>query len=164
TSNFLTTVTGMMDADVVSTETARIYTNAMDMISVSLALRDNLDVIAAAYKDEFNDFSGAGDNTNALNLAELNDMMNAVDNSSFIDYYNSIIGSLGSQAQTNDSQVINQGMLLGQLENQKLQISGVSIDEEALNMIQYQRAFEGAARVSSTLDSMIETIIFGLGA
>ncbi|MCD6216902.1 flagellar hook-associated protein FlgK [bacterium] len=163
-SNFLTAITGVTDAEVVTTETARAYTNAMDMISISLALQDNLDIIAAASEDEFGMYSGAGDNSNALNIAELNDSMNAVEGSSFMDYYNSIIGELGSQAQANYRLTANQEMLLSQLDNQRAQISGVSIDEESLNMIQYQRAFEGAARVSSTLDSMIETIIFGLGS
>lgn len=163
-SNFFSVITGINEAEVVTTDTARVYTNAMDMISISLALQDNLDIIAAASEDEFGMFSGAGDNSNALNIAEINDSMNAVEGSSFMDYYNGIIGKLGSQAQANYRLVANQGMLLHQLDNQRAQISGVSIDEESLNMIQYQRAFEGAARVSSTLDSMIETIIFGLGS
>ena len=162
--NFLASVTGISDGEVVATEGAKLYTNAMDMIGISLSLMDNLDIIAAANEDEFGFSAGKGDNTNAINIAELNDSMNAVEGSSFNDYYNGIIGKLGSEAQTNYRLVANQGMLLGQLENQRAQISGVSIDEESLNMIQYQRAFEGAARVSSTLDSMIETIIFGLGS
>lgn len=163
-SNFLTTISGISDGTVVATETARLYTNAMDMISISLSLKDNLDIIAAASTNENGISSGVGDNSNALIIAELNDSMDAVEGSSFNDYYNGIIGKLGSESQTNYRLVANQDMLVSQLDNQRTQISGVSIDEESLNMIQYQRAFEGAARVCSTLDSMIETIIFRLGS
>jgi flagellar hook-associated protein 1 FlgK len=163
-TNFLSTVTGVTSAQIQETENARIYTNAMDMFNVSLAALNNLNIIAAAGENDFGDFAGVGDNTNSLAIAEINDLINLVDGASFTDYYNGVIGILGSQAQTNDRLVSNQALLLQQLDSQKAEISSVSIDEETINMIQYQRAFEGAARVSATLDSMIETIIFNLSA
>jgi flagellar hook-associated protein 1 FlgK len=38
-------------------------------------------------------------------------------------------------------------------------ISGVSLDQELTNMIQYQHSFEAAAKVVTTADSMYQTII-----
>lgn len=48
---------------------------------------------------------------------------------------------------------------LQQLQNQRSSISGVSIDEESAKMIQYQRAFQAAARVISTVDDLTVSVI-----
>ena len=45
------------------------------------------------------------------------------------------------------------------LELERQSISGVSVDEEAINMIRFQRAFQGAARYVSIIDQMIEEVI-----
>jgi flagellar hook-associated protein 1 FlgK len=45
------------------------------------------------------------------------------------------------------------------LANQKDAVSGVSLDEEAMNLMRYQRAYQAAARVISTADEMMQTIL-----
>lgn len=45
------------------------------------------------------------------------------------------------------------------LEAQHLSISGVNIDEEAVRMIQYQRAFQASAKVISTVNELLETLL-----
>jgi flagellar hook-associated protein 1 FlgK len=45
------------------------------------------------------------------------------------------------------------------LEAQHLSISGVNIDEEAVQMIEYQRAYQAAARVISTINELLETLL-----
>jgi flagellar hook-associated protein 1 len=45
------------------------------------------------------------------------------------------------------------------LEAQHLAISGVNIDEEAVRMIQYQRAFQASAKVITTVNDMLETLL-----
>ena len=45
------------------------------------------------------------------------------------------------------------------LEGQKLSISGVSLDEEAINLIQYQRAFQATARVVSTISELLDVLV-----
>ena len=39
------------------------------------------------------------------------------------------------------------------------QLSGVSLDEEMVTMLQAQRAYEAAARVMTTVDSVLDTLI-----
>ena len=45
------------------------------------------------------------------------------------------------------------------LEGQKLAVSGVNMDEEAVNMISYQRAYQASAKVISTINALFETLL-----
>jgi len=69
------------------------------------------------------------------------------------------VGNYGANAQAN---VTASGASLQQLTDERNAISGVSLDEESTNMIQYQRAYEAAARVVTTVDSMLQTLL-GVG-
>jgi len=62
---------------------------------------------------------------------------------------------------TNEANKRRQGqeVLLGQLESRKESISGVSLDEEMAFMMQYQRAYQAAATIITTLDEMIQTVL-----
>ena len=53
---------------------------------------------------------------------------------------------------------------LAHLKRQRQEISGVSIDEEATHLIQYQHAYQAAARVISVMDSMLDVLINRTGA
>jgi flagellar hook-associated protein 1 FlgK len=66
------------------------------------------------------------------------------------------VGNYGSNAQAN---VTASGASLRQLTDQRNAVSGVSLDEESTNMLQYQRAYQAAARVVTTVDSMMQTLL-----
>ena len=57
------------------------------------------------------------------------------------------------------SQSANQQILVNQLTNQRAQTSSVSLDEETTHLIQYQHAYQAAARVISVVDGMLDTLI-----
>ena len=42
---------------------------------------------------------------------------------------------------------------------QRESLSGVSLDEEAISLISYQRAFQGAARYLNVVDEMMQTLL-----
>jgi flagellar hook-associated protein 1 FlgK len=46
-----------------------------------------------------------------------------------------------------------------QLDKMREQISGVSMDEETANLLQYQRAFDASAKVISVADQCLETVL-----
>ena len=76
-----------------------------------------------------------------------------------MDMYSNLVlqvGNLGANAQaaTNASNLSVQ-----QLTDQRSAVSGVSLDEETTNMIRYQRAYEAGARVVTTVDSMLDTLM-----
>jgi flagellar hook-associated protein 1 FlgK len=50
-------------------------------------------------------------------------------------------------------------LVLGQLQDQRGSISGVSLDEEAANLIQYQRAYQAAAKVVTSINDMLDAAI-----
>lgn len=128
-------------------------TNASD-IAVNPLIYNNVSMVAAA------EISGApGNGANALAIAQLQNLTTAVGTSTFDNYYKDLIGALGVEAQESSRMVQNQQALVDQLSSRKESISGVSLDEEMTNLIQYQYAYQGAARVVTTLDSMLDTLI-----
>jgi flagellar hook-associated protein 1 FlgK len=79
------------------------------------------------------------------------------------DQYAREVSTIGVLASTAKGQANNQQVLVNQLQNQRQQSAGVSLDEEATHLIQYQRAYQAAARVISVVDSMLDTLINNTG-
>lgn len=75
------------------------------------------------------------------------------------DTYQQNIAALGIDARSIDATVANEAALVGSLQRRRESISGVSLDEEAANLIRYQRAYEAAARVITVADEMIQVLI-----
>lgn len=79
------------------------------------------------------------------------------------EYYVGFVGSIGSIGNVAELQMKNQDLMSTQINNQRQQLTGVSSDEELSNMMKYQHAYNAAARVVSTVDSMIEQVVTSLG-
>jgi flagellar hook-associated protein 1 FlgK len=73
--------------------------------------------------------------------------------------YSQFVAALGVDSNTAQGQSTNQAVLVNQLQQQQQSVSGVSLDEETTNLIQYQRAYQAAAHVVSVMDSMLDTLI-----
>ncbi len=84
-------------------------------------------------------------------------------NGTLSEYYNAMVGQLGVKAQEAVRQTDNNDVLLAQVNNSRLSVSGVSIDEEMANLIKFQQAYSASARMISTLDEMFEKLINGTG-
>ena len=78
---------------------------------------------------------------------------------SFSSIYGSIVAEAGEQIRLAESGLQTQGAILEQAIAQRESISGVSLDEEAINLLQYQKAFEAAARFLRVADEMTQTIL-----
>ena len=79
------------------------------------------------------------------------------------DNYTSMISKVGSDTQYTTNQADSYNTLLTSLNNQKSSYSGVSLDEEMTNVIQYQRSYEACAQVITTASAMMETLITMMG-
>src|SRR5699024_5874266 len=78
-------------------------------------------------------------------------------------FYGSLIGELGVNAENAKRQAGNTEILRAQVDNQRMSVSAVSLDEEMSNMIQFQHAYNAAARSMTTIDEMLDKIINGMG-
>ena len=94
-----------------------------------------------------------GDNGNATALANLQNST-IVSGQTPADYYSNMIDQVGNDVSNATSEQKAVGLVLTQLTNQQASISGVSLDQEATNLIQYQQAYEASARVISTVDEL----------
>ena len=88
---------------------------------------------------------------------------NADSGNTFEGYFKDIIVGLGISAKDADKMVENQDALTGQLIQRRYSISGVSMDEEITNLIQFQHAYQANANVISTLTVMLDTLINRMG-
>ncbi len=99
-----------------------------------------------------------GDNTNAQAFADLANS-GIIGGSTPIDFYSKIVADAGADAQSANTYVKFQTSLVNQLETQRQATSGVSLDEEAVNLVQYQKSFEAAAKMISVGNDLLDTII-----
>lgn len=79
--------------------------------------------------------------------------------STFDDFYASMVGNVGIAASRANSEVEAQKDIVEQLKNIRESISGVSLDEETAKMIEYQKTFEASARLIKTVDEMLDTVM-----
>ncbi len=101
-----------------------------------------------------------GNNANALAVAALQTTALAgLGNATFHDYYSAMAGSFGSTLKGAQDDLQGQELLHGQLESHRAEVSGVSMDEELINLLKYQRAFQAASKLITTSDEMLQTIL-----
>ena len=77
---------------------------------------------------------------------------------SFNSIYSSIVSDAGAGVSNAENALSAQQAILAQTTAQRESVSGVSLDEEAINLLQYQKAYEAAARFIKIADEMTQTI------
>ena len=111
-----------------------------------------------------------GDGDNALVMAQTQDWMTmnrpslaASGTATFAQYYNSLVGQAGVDAKDANSALNQQEAISMQIENRREQVGGVALDEEMVNLIKFQHAYQASARLVTVVDTMLQTLL-GLGA
>jgi flagellar hook-associated protein 1 FlgK len=84
------------------------------------------------------------------------------ENISIGNYYNDIIQKLGNESKEVIRAEKNQSKLVSEIDNLRLNVSGVSLDEEMVNLIQFQHSYNASAKVISTINSLLEVVVNGL--
>jgi flagellar hook-associated protein 1 len=74
-------------------------------------------------------------------------------------FYRDAIARLGVDAQESSRMAENQMSLLSMMARRQESISGVSLDEELANMVQFQLAYQASARLITTFDEILDTVI-----
>ena len=75
------------------------------------------------------------------------------------DDYQRLVNGFGTVVASTKRLAANQQALTSQVDSSREQLAGVSLDEETVNMLSAQRAYEAAARVMTTVDSVLDTLI-----
>lgn len=127
--------------------------------NIEVAITD-LNQIAAAASN-----TGSGDGDNAINLC---DVLNSKDYTalgglSLDQYYTTVVNRLAVEAHTTYSLYDNKESLVDYLTAQQQSIAGVSLDEEAANLIIYENAYNASSRYVSVIDEMLNTLINSTG-
>lgn len=78
---------------------------------------------------------------------------------SFSNVYEDIIGHLGTDVRQAVDEKQASDIVLAQIKENKEAVSGVSLDEEAQNMMKYQNAFNASSKLITTADDMMQTIL-----
>lgn len=123
----------------------------------------------------FTPVQGNGIGDNAVKLAEGlktgmrsadifgQDYNSTLEDASLDTYYGSVSGALGVQSQNAQRLSDNQTTLVKQITQWRESASGVNMDEEMTNMIRFQKGYSAAARVITTMDSMLDKLINDTG-
>lgn len=123
-------------------------------LSVSKDILEDVGHISSAGQ-----MSAPGDNRVALRMANLSQDKVVGGESTIGEFYNSMVGKVGIQARRADSSQQSQKDIVKQLGNIRESISGVSLDEEATKLIEYQKSFDASARLIRTADEMFDTVL-----
>ncbi len=99
-----------------------------------------------------------GNNEIAKQIASLKDQK-ILNGLTIGENYSSFINNIANTIQQNQQNVDTYDLVLNQLNQQKASYSGVSVDEEMMNIIKYQRSFDASAKLVSVADQLLETII-----
>lgn len=131
-----------------------------------------MEILKITSREEFlkNVYTDSNDNPltsvdpNGPNLADRMETKISSNNSgtTIDNYFKATISQLGVSNQEAKRMVKNQEALVDQLIVRRESISGVSIDEEMTNMLQFQRAYEANAKMISVIDQLLDVVVNGL--
>ncbi len=119
---------------------------------------DGLPEAGDRFTIEFNQ-SATADNSNGLLLSGLQFQKHVEGNSTYQESYSNLINQVGSTTRQAQIARDSKTTLLDQAIATRDAISGVNLDEEAVNLTQYKQAYEAAAKVIVASKEMFQTIL-----
>ena len=103
---------------------------------------------------------GASDGSNAQLLAEfIDNPAAALGNVSLSEYYDTLVSTIAQSSATSTALTNGLQSYQDSLNSQREQFSGVSLDEEALMMMQFQRSYQASARLISVIDELFNVLL-----
>jgi len=140
----------------VNSTTALVGGSSARDFQVNPAVLNDLDLIAASSTST----GIPGNNSQAIAIANLQHALTMNGNSStFEGYYNSLVSKVGGNLQSAAAYFDHQSDMVIQLENRRESISGVSLDEEMINLVKFQTAYDAAAKLITTSDELLQTLL-----
>lgn len=132
-------------------------TGAVD-IELNPLIANDLRLVAAA------SIPAPGNGETAIAIADLRRaLVMAGGTQTFDEFYEDLVTGAGIESKRARDSAESQELVSLELQNQRDAVSGVSLDEELMNMLQFQRSFEAAARIIEVADEMMQTLLAKLG-
>ncbi len=126
--------------------------------AVDAGVLNDVSLIAASQSGE------PGDSSNALALSKMRSQrLLGGGTKTFNDFYGSLVGGVGVDARQSKNFRSNFELIVQQISASKEAVQGVSLDEEMIDLISAQRAYDAAARVITTVDQAFDTVINNMG-
>ena len=100
----------------------------------------------------------SGSNGNLALLSAVHDQA-VVAGQKPLDFYSNLIFKVGNSTANASSDLEASDLIVRQLGDQRSAISGVSLDEEASNIVKYQTAYQAAARVVTTVSTLLDLAV-----
>ena len=126
--------------------------DAAKNIAVDPGIVTNVRTIAAGATPQ------PGDNTTALALADLSSAT-LIDGTTLGEFYNTLVSQVGVESQSRQDDAAHQELLLKDVENQREALAGVSLDEEQIDLIRFQQAYNAAAQLIRVADEMADIVV-----
>ena len=134
-------------------------------IQINEKLTSDLDYLAAGHVNGAGELN-TGDNTTALAMYDLREIEVSISTvtegttrSTILSYYNSLVGNVGTDTSRAKFNQNFYGTLANELDERQQQVSGVNLDEEMTDLIKYQASYTAAAKLITTADQMLQTIL-----
>jgi flagellar hook-associated protein 1 FlgK len=128
---------------------------AAEYIEISDEIEKDVNNIATAYEP-----NKPGDNRIALAISKLqHEKVLGGGTTTFEEQYLKSVGNIGLQVGKSKIDEEQTAGILAQAKSFKERLSGVSLDEEAANMIRYQNAYEASAKVIKASDEMFKAVL-----
>ena len=123
--------------------------------SIAVALTDASQVAAAG-----NPTAAPGDNENALRIAQLETTHKVGGtNDTFNDFFSQMVATVGIESARNQMALTGAQDAVSQLQIMRDGYSGVSLEEEMIDLIQYQRGFQSSAKYLATVDELMNSLL-----
>jgi flagellar hook-associated protein 1 FlgK len=105
-----------------------------------------------------------GDNTQAIAIAGLQNKLTMDGNSATFDrYFNALISRAGSDVRNASLNLDHHTMTVEEMYNYRESVSGVSLDEEMVNLVKFQHGYSASAKLVDTVKQMMDTVINMVG-
>lgn len=106
---------------------------------------------------------GVENNDIVMKLLELKENRLMFEQGAPDEFFNTLVAEIGIDAKSATTFSDSQSNILQAITNQRLSVSGVDIDEEAMNLVRFQNAYNLSAKVISVMDEVYDRLINYMG-
>jgi flagellar hook-associated protein 1 FlgK len=121
-------------------------------------LKINQDLLDNPNKIAISADGTSGNNQIALDIAALKNSDNS-EGLTFSESYSKLVSDLASEKKMHEENASSRGLVINQLKNQQAEYSGVSLDEEMMNVLKFQRSYDASAKMIKVADEMLQTLL-----